>query len=177
VGVITRPQGIKGNVNVYLDVDDPKEYAEMESVFVEINKSLVPFFIDHLQLRGKNQAVVKFEGIDTEADAAKMVNAQLFLPIDVLPKLKGNKFYYHEITGYTVVDTRHGEIGHVTEVLEYPNNPLLEINFNGKDVLIPIRDEVIHNVDRENRKISITAPEGLIDIYLTEKHNPEDFDF
>ncbi len=176
MGVVTRPQGIKGNVNLYLDVDSPKEYAEMESVFVEINKSLVPFFIDHLQLRGKNQAVCKFEGVDTEAEASKLVNAQLFLPLDVLPKLKGNKFYYHEVVGYTVVDQKHVEVGHISEVLEYPNNPLLQVQFNKKEILIPIREEVILNVDREKRQVLVNAPEGLIDIYLIEKHDPEDFD-
>lgn len=176
LGVITRTQGIKGNVSIYLDVDRPENYSDMESVFVEINKSLVPFFITYIQVRNRNQAIVKFEGIDTEPDASKMINCQLFLPAEVLPALEGNKFYYHEITGYNVIDTIHGPIGHVTEVLDYTNNALLQLNFNGKEILIPIRDEVIHGIDREQRTISITAPAGLVDIYLTEKHSPEDED-
>lgn len=176
LGVITRTQGIKGNVNIYLDVDNPENYSKMESVFVEINKSLVPFFIDYIQVRNRNQAIVKFEGVDTEADASRMINLQLYLPAEVLPQLQGNKFYYHEITGYNVVDTNHGPIGYVEEVLDYPNNALIQLNFNKREILLPIRDEVIHNVDRETRTISVTAPAGLIDIYMTDKHSPEDED-
>lgn len=163
-------------MNIFLDVDSPEDYSGMESVFVDINKSLVPFFIDHLQVRNRNQAIVKFEGIDTEADASRLINLQLFLPLDVLPKLKGNKFYYHEITGYNVVDTNHGPIGYVQEVLDYPNNALIQLNFNGKEILLPIRDEVVLDVDREKRVISVTSPAGLIDIYLQDKHSPEDDD-
>ncbi len=176
LGVITRTQGLKGNVNIYLDVDSPENYSEMESVFVEINKSLVPFFIENIQVRNRNQAIVKFEGIDTEADASKMINFQLYLPAEELPQLNGSQFYYHEITGFNVIDTNHGAIGTVTEVLDYSNNPLLQLNFNGKEILIPIRDEVVHSVDRENKTISVTSPAGLVDIYLTDKHSPEDED-
>lgn len=163
-------------MNVYLDVDSPEDYGNMESVFVEINKSLVPFFIEYMQVRNRNQAIVKFEGIDTEADASKMINFQLYLPADVLPELKGNKFYYHEITGYNVVDTNHGPIGVVDEVLDYPNNALIQLKFNDREILIPIRDEVVINVDRETRTITVTAPAGLIDIYMQDKHSPEDED-
>lgn len=176
LGVVTRPQGIKGNVNIYLDVDNPEEYSQMESVFVEINKTLVPFFITYLQVRNRNQATVKFEGVDSEEEATRIVNAQLYLPVDMLPKLSGNKFYYHEITGYGVIDQNHGDIGIVTEVLEYPNNALLQLDFKGKEILLPIRDEVVLNVDREKRIITVNSPAGLIDIYLQDKHSPEDVD-
>ncbi len=176
LGVITRTQGIKGNVAIYLDVDHPEDYNGMESVFVEINKSLVPFFIDYIQVRNRNQAIVKFDGVDSEPDASKLINAQLYLPADVLPKLSGSQFYYHEITGYNVIDSVHGPIGHIKEVLDYPNNALLSIDFNGKEVLLPIRDEVIQLVDREKLQLHVTAPSGLIEIYLQDKHNPEDED-
>lgn len=176
VGVVTRPNGIKGSVSIYLDVDSPNEYSQMESVFVEINKSLVPFFINHIQIRNKGQAVVKFEGVDTEADAQRLVKAELWLPLAALPKLKGNQFYYHEIEGYSVVDKRHGAIGTIKSVLDYASNALLQIDFEGKEILIPIRDEVILSLDRSKKEMNIDAPQGLIDIYLTEKHSPNDED-
>jgi hypothetical protein len=85
-----------------------------------------------------------------------------------LLKLKdsGKQFYYHEIVGFTVVDTEKGELGAVSEVLEYPTQAILQIMHGKKEILIPILDHVIQNVDRDKKILTITAPEGLIDMYL-----------
>lgn len=174
LGVVTRTQGIKGNVSVYLDVDSPEDYKEMESVFVDINNSLVPFFIEYLQVRNRSQALVKFEGVNTEEEARQLINRQLYLPMDVLPKLSGNRFYFHEITGFSVLDQTFGEIGTVKGILEYPGNTLLQIQWNDRELLIPVQDHIINRVDRDKRIIHVTAPPGLIDIYLTDNHSPEE---
>jgi 16S rRNA processing protein RimM len=84
----------------------------------------------------------------------------------MLPKLSGKQFYYHEIVGFTVVDTEKGELGPVTEVLEYPTQAILQVMKDKKEVLIPILEQVIQNVDRDTKVLTITAPEGLIDMYL-----------
>ena len=76
------------------------------------------------------------------------------------------RFYFHEIIGFTVVDTEKGELGPVTDVLEYPTQAILQVMKGKKEILIPILDQVIQNVDRDNKILTITAPEGLIDMYL-----------
>jgi 16S rRNA processing protein RimM len=83
-----------------------------------------------------------------------------------LPPLEGNKFYFHEIKDFRVVDVAHGKIGVVDGVLDLPQNPLIKIIFKEKEILIPITDDIIKKVDRKNKEISIDAPDGLIDIYL-----------
>ncbi|HEX4887566.1 MAG TPA: ribosome maturation factor RimM [Luteibaculaceae bacterium] len=174
LGLITKPHGIKGNVVVYLDVDRPEFYYEMESVFVDINNSLVPFFIESTSPKTGKQMVVKFEGISTEQEAKTMVNKELYLPLEVLPQLSETQFYFHEVPGFYVVDQRAGSIGRVTGVLEYPNNNLLQVDFNGKELLLPITDEVIVRVDRQQRTIFTMAPEGLIDVFTTDKHQRDE---
>ena len=83
-----------------------------------------------------------------------------------MPPLSGNKFYYHEITGFSIVDENHGNIGQIQQVLEYPNQAVFQVFSNEKEVLIPISNEIIKLVDREKKQIKIKAPEGLIEIYL-----------
>jgi 16S rRNA processing protein RimM len=95
-----------------------------------------------------------------------LVNANLSLPLVLLPKLKGNKFYFHEVSGFMVIDDVHGILGMISKVLELPNNPLFSIDHDGKEILIPIADEIIKKVDRRSRTIHIKAPEGLVDLYL-----------
>ncbi len=165
LGKITKTQGIKGNVYSYFDVDNPLDYKEMESVFVEINHNLVPFFIDHFQYKKGGQVLLKFEGVDSEDEAKQIVNCELYLPEEVLPQLSDTQFYYHEVPGYLVVDEKHGEVGKLVRVLEYASNPMLEIKSEKGEILLPIRDEFIQRVDRENKKLFVSSPEGLIELY------------
>jgi len=166
LGCITKTHGVKGQVSIYLDVDIPEKYAKLESVFIEIDKQLVPFFIEDIRLTPKKQAVVAFEDINTFEKAQKLVKAKLFLPIETLPKLENNQFYYHEITGFKVTDKKHGEIGAVKQVLEYPGQSVIQVMKGVTEILIPISDQIIEKVDRKNKTIKINAPEGLIELYL-----------
>ena len=95
-----------------------------------------------------------------------MVGKSVYLPMEMLPKLSGKQFYFHEIVGFMVVDTEKGELGPISEVLEYPTQAILQVMKGKKEILIPILDQVIQNVDRDKKILTITAPEGLIDMYL-----------
>ena len=64
------------------------------------------------------------------------------------------------------IDEEKGELGKVQEIIEYPTQSLIQILINGKEVLIPIHDDIIQDVNREEKKIYIKAPNGLIDMYL-----------
>ncbi|MFZ4772329.1 MAG: ribosome maturation factor RimM [Ferruginibacter sp.] len=83
-----------------------------------------------------------------------------------MPNQKGSEIYSIEIEGYAVIDSACGEIGFVRTVLEMPQQALLWIDFNGKEILIPVVDEIVKKVDRKTKTIHIEAPEGLIELYL-----------
>ena len=164
-GKIIRTHGYKGGLKVALEVDEPQSYRELEMVFIELKKKLVPYFIENIHFE-KNKANLKLEDIDTIEQAERLVNSNLFLPLELLPKLKGSKFYFHEIAGFSVEDDKHGLLGTITRVIELPNNPLLSIDHEGKEILIPIADEIIRKVDRRTKTLYISAPEGLVELYL-----------
>lgn len=164
LGKITRPWGIKGQVIFFLDVDCPEDYADLDSVFVEVKGSLVPYFF-HVENINGNKAIVTFEDLGPE-ETAKLVGCNLYLPLEMLPKLTGNQFYFHEVKGFRVVDESYGDIGVIQTIIEYPAQPLFQIMNGDKEILIPVIDPVIKKVDRENKVIFIVAPNGLIDLYL-----------
>src|ERR1043165_4151844 len=103
LGYIARRVGNHGELGFVLDVDDPSRYRNLESVFIELNNSLVPFFIKKIQVKGNN-ATVTLEGIDSISKAEELLKASLYLPLSFLPPLKAKKFYLHEIAGYTATD-------------------------------------------------------------------------
>lgn len=166
LGRVSKPWGVKGQLQLFLDVDSPEEYAGLDSAFVEIKEQLVPHFFRIDQMTG-NRVVVTFEEM-TPDEALTLVGHDLYLPLDLLPKLDGNRFYFHEVVGFRVVDSVHGDIGTIAQVLEYPAQPLFQVMKNGTEILIPVIDQVIDRVDRVLKTIFITAPNGLIDLYLDE---------
>ena len=141
LGKITKPFGYKGEVVFFLDVDEPMDYAEMDSVFIEIGGKLLPYFIESINIKG-NKAVVRFEDLSAE-ESTKLIGKNLFLPLSILPKLTGKKFYFHEIINFAVVDAKKGNIGNIASVIDYPAQPLFQIMNGTTEILIPILDQII----------------------------------
>lgn len=166
LGRILKPFAAKGALLINLEVDDPEEYEDLESVFVLMNGQLIPFLIDDIELKHNNRAVVSFADMDSIEQVSILVGNELYLPVSMLKPLTGNSFYYHEVKGFEVHDKEKGFVGIVNEVLEYPHQAVLSIQFNTKEVLIPITDEIVTGIDREKKQLYTNAPEGLIDLYL-----------
>ncbi|QAA81807.1 16S rRNA processing protein RimM [Aequorivita sp. H23M31] len=166
LGKIVRKYSFKGELLVKLDTDEPELFTEMESVFVEQRKNLIPFFIVESSLHKSELLRVRFEDVNNEEEANALIGANLYLPLEFLPTLTGNKFYYHEIIGFTAEDESFGEIGKITGVNDSTSQALFEIDHDGKEILIPMIDHFIKKVDREKKSILLNVPEGLIEMYL-----------
>lgn len=167
LGQFVKAHGFKGELISQWDVDSPSAYSNIKELFIEVNGKLIRFDVDKIKLLKKNNALVKLKGIDDEEMANALINSNLFLPLSYLPELSDTQFYYHEIIDYQVIDTEKGNIGNILRVLDMPQQAILEIKHeNGKEILIPVSDEIIKKVNRSEKQLFIEAPEGLIDIYL-----------
>ncbi|SIQ17226.1 ribosome maturation factor RimM [Maribacter ulvicola] len=167
LGNVVSKYSFKGEVLVKLDTDDPEIYENMESVFVSLGNNLVPFFIKRCRLHKSNLLRIDFEEVKSESDADRIMKSGLYLPLTMLPKLTGNKFYYHEIIGFNMIDSVHGDIGIVQSVNDTTAQALFEVEKDGTQLLIPVSDDIITKVDRENKSIFVSTPEGLVDLYLS----------
>ncbi len=166
LGKIVRKYSFKGELLIKLDTDEPELYSQLDSVFIMVRNNLIPFFIESSQLHKSDLLRVKFEDVNTEEDADALIKSKLYLPLEFLPKLEGNKFYFHEVIGFTVEDINFGNVGIITGINDNTAQALFEINRNGTEILIPMNDEFIKKLDRENKTIHVETPEGLIDLYL-----------
>ncbi|MEO0900940.1 MAG: ribosome maturation factor RimM [Bacteroidota bacterium] len=166
LGKIVSKYSFKGEVLVKLDTDEPEIYENMESVFVSLGNNLVPFFIDRCRLHKSALLRIDFEEVKDEAAADKILGSELYLPLQFLPPLTGDKFYFHEVIGFRLMDELHGDIGVIQAVNDSASQELFEVNKDGKELLIPINDDIITKVDRASKTIHVKTPEGLVDLYL-----------
>ena len=167
LGYITGTHGLSGDLHAVLDTDRPESYKDMESVYVlqKGTNTLVPFFVSRLNIKGE-KATIRFDEVDTRDRAKSMVGGQLFLPLDQLPKLEGGGFYYHELIHWKVKDQKRGDIGIVKSLNEQSPQPLLVLDYQGKEILVPFSDGIIVEVHKQRQEIIVNLPEGLLEIYL-----------
>ena len=166
LGKIAKKFSFKGEVLIYLDTDEPELYDNMESVFVEFNKNLIPYFIENSSLHKNDFLRVKFEDIDKESDADEIINCEVYLPVTMLPKLTGNKFYFHEVIGFEIEDNRLGVFGKIVSINDTSAQPLFEVINGNVEILVPMIDQFLVKIDRENKKVIMDLPEGLVEMYL-----------
>ena len=168
LGKIVSKYSFKGELLAKLDTDEPDLYDNLDAIFIDLRGNLVPFFVESSQLHKSDLLRLKFEDVDTEADADSLIKTELYLPLDLLPKLEGDKFYFHEVIGFTIKDTNFGDVGILKSINDTTAQSLFEIDRDGIEILIPMNDEFIVKVDRKNKTIEVNTPEGLIDLYLEE---------
>lgn len=173
LGKVTKLYSYKGEMVFYFDVDDVNEYVGLDAVFIDVNGDIIPFIIEKINFGTGQNATVKLIDIDTESDAKRLINKSLYLPISTLPKLEGNKFYFHEVLGFEVWDTNEGFVGIIESVNDMAAQALFEIKDGYTEILLPVVDDFIIEVNRKEKKLIVEFPDGLLDIYR-QPNNDED---
>lgn len=175
VGKLTKTHGLKGEMAIWLDVDYPEEYEDLESILVEMKGELIPYFVEEIQIRA-NKSIIKFEDVDSIEAAQKLINCDLYLPNENLEELDDDQFYYHEIIGFDIIDDTKGKLGVVAAVYTAEAQDLIAMNYQNQEILIPVSDEIVKTIDRERKELYTNLPEGLIEVYLDEDGTPDDAD-
>jgi 16S rRNA processing protein RimM len=161
IGYISKTHGLKGEVTTV--ITEPIELDSVESVFIELKGSLVPYFIQSVSDRG-DKAFIKFDDVNTAEQAAALKGSALWLSKTVRPSLRRGEFYNDEVVGFMVEDATEGKLGLLTQVIQSGPSRLLEIDYNGKDVLIPINGPFIKSVNKSKKLIKVSLPEGFLSI-------------
>lgn len=174
LGYIKATHGLKGEVQVVLDVDDPSSYQNLESMFLDLTGqgTLVPFFIEQSRDQG-NKMVVKFEEIPDQQRAKDLVGKAIYLPLHMLPPLTGSSFYFHEIVGCQVEDLQRGVLGIISGIYDQGPQILLGMSYVGEEVLIPFNEDIIQSFDRGSSLLKVNLPQGLLEVYL-DSHNKDE---
>ncbi len=164
-GKITKTHGLKGEITVKLDVANPGDFKDLRYVLIEDRGNLIPYFIENQKING-DKMIVQLQDVKKVEQAVAFMGKAVFLPNELMPELEDDDFYFQEIVGFKMVDVLKGEIGEISDVLEYPTQAVIQVMKDGKEILIPIHDDIIQKVDKKAKILIVKAPEGLIDMYL-----------
>ncbi len=165
LGKITRRHGLQGNVFLKLDTDQPEMYTKLESIFVDINGLLVPFFIAKQSWSKGETLIVSFKN-STEALVDQVVGKDVYLPLSGLPKLTGLKFYYHEVVGFEIREEDGKSCGIIESINDQTGQHYFVLDLAGKQIVIPIIRDWILELNREEKFLKMSLPEGLMDVFL-----------
>ena len=165
IGYITKTKGLKGEVQVYFEYDEPADLP-LDSVFAEINNKLVPFFISTYKLQNNQTCNFYLDYIDTIEKAQLLIRKKLFLPNNLKPVRDDDEFLITDLKGFIVHDETAGELGEIIEIHEYPQQFVAVVSYQFKEIMFPLNDDLIVEIDEENGILKVDLPEGLIDLYL-----------
>lgn len=157
IGYVIKRHGLKGEVKILLESTLPKK---LESIFIQIENRLIPFFIEQISVL-KDIAIVKLEDINTPEQADRLCNYKVFLPNTSKPK--SDNLETSDLIGFSVY-TDSENLGTITAINNHALNPLLVVSFQDKELLIPISDYFIREINKSDKKVKVELPEGFMDI-------------
>ncbi len=165
IGYITKTKGLKGEVQLYFEYDEP-ELLDLDVVFAEISGKMVPFFVSSYKLQTNSTGNFYFDDVDHIDKAQVLVKKKIYLPLDKMPDRSEDEFHYNDLKGFIVLDETHGELGEVIAVNEYPQQFVATVMYKNKEIMFPLNEDMIVEIDEEEETILVDLPEGLLDIYL-----------
>jgi 16S rRNA processing protein RimM len=177
VGRIRGAHGIRGQVTVELFTDEPDAiFAPGRRVFAGTTEGdIAPHPDDnhnpdsrhpitiHSTTPFKNGLIVQFDAISDRTTAELWHHRYLLVPIDELTPPVEDEVFIHDLVGMTVVSQDGTPLGHVISFYELPQGLTLEVKTPSGESLLPYRPELIHEVDRTARTITVDASNGLFD--------------
>lgn len=163
LGTITKVHGYEGAVNVRLEKAFIEHIPEPESVFLEIDGKLVPFFVADFEYPGADILRLKFEGYESIQKAREFAGCRVFLVKGDADKTHSENF--GSLKGYRIYSSENKIIGTIIGIIENPGQILLNANAgHGREILIPLHEDLIISVDDKKKIIRMDLPEGLVDL-------------
>jgi 16S rRNA processing protein RimM len=165
LGTIVAKYSFKGELLVKTDSDNINSYTTLKNIFIEIENRLVPYFLQKCLVHKSSLLRIKLDDISDDKTSSKLLKRKIYLPLKILPSLKENKFYYHEVIGFNIIDNKLGKVGKILRINDQTSQHLFEVENKEKRIFVPIHDDLLHKIDRKNKIIYVNLPDGLMDLF------------
>ncbi len=159
-GHIGKTRGLKGELKFILnqDLDVPETIMLL---YIQVGSSMIPYPVQDIKYQEKG-GYIHFAGIYSQEEAQPLVGRQIFISKDILPE---KQFTYKDLISYIVFDEQTGMLGELEQVEHFPQQWIGKIDFNGTEVLVPLNETTVVEINDAEKKLILNLPEGLLEIY------------
>lgn len=167
IGYTKKAKGLDGSLKVKIFDEYVEDFAQAEVLFLEMSGKHLPFFVQKLEVQ--SDLVVQFEDVTDRNSAALLTGKSIFLrPQDILAdedrQLEIEELEYAFVEGFLLKDPRLGVIGTIKEVIELPQQEMAVVDYQNKEILIPLNEQLIEEINETTQEITIDLPDGLLDL-------------
>ena len=164
VGRMGRPHGLRGEMKVSIEDVYFQDVIQQDSLLIAVGSQYVPHFVEAWRSGGN---LVKLEEIDDKESAQMLQQRDIYLPQNLLTVSvedipADNPF--EQYVDYTIVDITNGIIGKIKEIIDLPEHYLAEVNYKGKEIMIPLHADLIEQVNKKEQVLFMALPEGLLEL-------------
>ena len=165
IGYIQKFRGLQGEVELQF-TDDPFDRGTADYLVLKIDEILVPFFLENYRFKNNDTAILKFENVDNEVQAKKLVGLQVYYPLCHLQEDEDQELSsLKALTGFTLYDVNAGEVGEITWVDDSSYNTLFYVDHPKMgEIVLPYHDDFLIDYNLSNRTITLELPQGIIDL-------------
>ena len=170
VGQIRKGHGLDGLIKMTFKSEFEHVIEKVDHFFIEDNGQKLPLFIETYGNDGQDY-IVKFEDIDNPQDATQLAAKAIFMDkavlaqlIDYKSKEKDLPFDPTDLIGYYIKDHLLEEVMEIIDVQQFPQQIMATVELNGKEMYLPLPDDLIEVIDHETKLIKTSYPEGIFDL-------------
>lgn len=162
VGVAGKGRGVDGTFKVRIEDLYHEDATKAKAIFIDRNGSLAPYLIESIQMG--RPMLLKVEGIDDPESAEKFSGASLYFhSSDISEKVSEEKPLHPYVTK-TLMTGDGKVIGVIEDIIEYPQQLLAKLKLGSREVLIPIHDDLVININEEEGVLTVKVADGLLDL-------------
>lgn len=158
-GKIVKPHGIKGELKLFLYNEDSNILKDKINIWIEIDDCLTSFEL--LSIRGDKFKIVKLENINSRDNAKLFSKKEFFISRNDFPDIESDNFYINDIINFRVLDNNK-DLGYVYDVFSLPGGNVMGINYNGKEILVPLVEKYIQFFDFDKKRVGLKNIEEFV---------------
>ena len=167
IAQVLKSNGTDGELVMGFREIAPEDINLQEPVFIVFDGLPVPFYIESFSKRGNTKALVRLTGICSMEDVEEITGKAVYIEEDQLPEMSLEDDGYAALVGWMLLTPAEDEdalieVGEITDFLDIPNNPCIEVETENGAVMIPLHEDLILSIDPEYQEIIMQIPEGLL---------------